>query len=660
MFGEGHARGFASNRRQGACGFKLTMPAVQPLLTIPSESESSAAFKERVAAIIPSLTTYVYVDTSFLMWMTKIGTKSRNELLDWLDGACPGRVHVPIWAAHEYLRHHVAGTIVSELSEKTKEIADLVGRTYSYFRPFVDEPIGGGSEDPATLRASTRDALNGLEHLAEVTRQWHKSYQSHATEVIAFINAHIPSTTDLYSYFPTIAALGTGRYVGSVPPGFQDRRKKGAVVNDAQTVSDEAPSGSNRFGDLLFWKEVLDHAKASKAKCIIILTNDRKNDWLLRRGDTANIEPGLLALRKSWNPVPRAHPMLALEAKVVAAVDDVILLDSLYLAVLLRELALEQVRAFADVAIIPDTPDLENEADRRDNALQCRLAADAEAADRIAAQRGIRFLDDPCVQFSPGALRRALLESRSSVGQAEAVLLDALHSDVGPSPPLSEILTQERLSGLDHKQLVRFARELHDRVLSEEPGYVETLTDLVSLIDEFPVYSAGCLYFGMLASMFLVRETNLARLPPKSPVAQLLFARQAAPYAALPIDSLVARLNDCDKQPLYHPSVDRPSVQAVFDVEPHSDLMDELRSLRITGVEVLTPAQEDPALSLATLFAPEATVSATVILTKACELFGIPTVQVEPIDKPAPMYALTPTIGFKRPQTVFVPKEELA
>ena len=51
----------------------------------------------------------------------------------------------------------MAGTIVTDLAKKTKEVSDLVGRTYTYFRPFIDEPFGGVQKirqnfDPTLVR----------------------------------------------------------------------------------------------------------------------------------------------------------------------------------------------------------------------------------------------------------------------------------------------------------------------------------------------------------------------------------------------------------------------------------------------------------------------------------------------------------------------------
>ncbi|MBS1164375.1 MAG: hypothetical protein H6R00_400 [Proteobacteria bacterium] len=612
----------------------------------------------RLAALITAAGTHIYVDTSFLMWMTKIGSESRRQLISWLQTNCNGRVHVPIWAAHEYLKHHVAGTIANELAEKTSEVADLVGRTYSYFRPFIDEPYGEGAEDPAAIRAATRAALNALERLVSTSRQWHKSYQKHANEVIAFINDTSPETTTIYDYFPQLGTLGAGRFVGSIPPGFQDRRKKGASADGDANSSEDGLAGSNRYGDLVFWKELLDHARLAGAAAVIVLTNDRKNDWHLGRSHTVDIDASLLALRKTWKPVPRTHPMLVVEAKQAANIDQVELLDSPYLAALLRGVAENEVRAFADVAIIPDGPEAETERARRAKTIEERLSADAMKIVTAAAENGYLFPDGAVVSNSPAAFRRALFESRTAVGERGEALLEEVRASVEARQPLRDIITQDKLDGLDHKELTRIARELHDRVVRAEPGFGEALTDMLSLLDILPENTAGCFYLGFLSSMYLERETNASRLPPVSPVAQLLFASQAKPYAANAVANVRRRLADNDRTPLYLPSVDLPPVSAVLDIESDSPGLDQLRSLRIAGVEVLTAAQQDEALRLSTLFDLDRSISGDAIVRKACELFALPTEQIELPDAFAQTYSLTETIGFKRPVDVAIPKEQ--
>lgn len=47
------------------------------------------------------------------------------------------------------------------------------------------------------------------------------------------------------------------------------------------------------------------------------------------------------------------------------------------------------------------------------------------------------------------------------------------------------------------RRLFRVARELHDRVLRETPGYEEALADLISVIDRLPPNTAAALYLGL-------------------------------------------------------------------------------------------------------------------------------------------------------------------
>src|SRR5689334_9824254 len=110
-------------------------------MQIPIEFESSTDFSVRVATLVVREDTHIYFDTSFLMWFTKIGRTSRHELLDWLTAKCSERIHVPVWSAHEYLHHHVAGTILGEVDRIATELTDIASRTYANLRPFLDDPL---------------------------------------------------------------------------------------------------------------------------------------------------------------------------------------------------------------------------------------------------------------------------------------------------------------------------------------------------------------------------------------------------------------------------------------------------------------------------------------------------------------------------------------
>jgi hypothetical protein len=140
------------------------------------------------------------------------------------------------------------------------------------------------------------------------------SLPRNANQIIEYINESVLEVGSLYDDVAKIVTEEAVRYEGRIPPGFQDRHKKGA---SAEHQTEYSKDGANRYGDLIFWREAIGHARVVSAKAIIILTNDLKNDWRMGGETNANIEAGMLELQKSWRPVPRIHPMLAMEAKTV-------------------------------------------------------------------------------------------------------------------------------------------------------------------------------------------------------------------------------------------------------------------------------------------------------------------------------------------------------
>ena len=592
--------------------------------------------------------------------MTKIGSGSRQEFIDWIQKNCASRVHVPIWAAHEYLKHYVAETIKKDLDKKIGKVSGLAESAYTDLRPFIDEPLGEGKEDPSTIRAQTRTTLNTLGDLASKIRLWRKSYEKHASEVISFINKVTPEQTSVYDHLENITQVGTGRFIGSIPPGYKDQWKKGRG-QQSQESRDESPAGGNQYGDLVFWKEVLVHAKNVQAEALVVVTNDRKTDWYMGRSNVTEIDPKLRPLKKDWEPVPRPHPMLVMEAKVVAEVNQVELLDSVYLGALLREVAENEVRAFADVAIVPDSPEPDKESDGRAELHEETSPEDTAQASRVAGEPNYLFSDSPQVQNSLAKFSRALYESRSTIDERDEALLEGWRASVEANRSLSETLTSEVMADFDHKKLTRLARELHDRVLQKTPGYEEALADLVSIMNRLPPNTAAALYLGLLASMYLIRESNASRFPPLSTVAEFLFDQQSAAYALNSVRAVAKRLSDNEAAPLYPPNSACPKIAITLGTKPSTSETGQLQSLRVERgeeeVELLTLAQQDESLRLRALFDSTELTDGEALIRKACGRFAIPLAQVKRENSFKQGYTLTEMIGFKRPEDIRIPKE---
>jgi hypothetical protein len=332
--------------------------------------------------------------------------------------------------------------------------------------------------------------------------------------------------------------------------------------------------------------------------------------------------------------VPFAHPMLGLEARVTAGVKEVVLLDSPYVGALLRGLSDEQVAAFVDVAIVPDPPRMPNRTERRNEAIEGELKRRERQEAHQAAVAGVRFLDGRKLSRVPSAFARALIASRSAAAHGGLVdaLLGELRRAIEAGDSIADLMNDVRLQPLDNSELTMLSRELHDRSLARTPGYDEAVTDLVSILDELPEFTAASLYLGLLASMYLERPDNETRLPPSSPVAELLFARQAAQYAAQPIIALSNRFAKLERWPLYMPNPDRPEIKVRIDIVPDTDGEVILNSVRLAGEEVFTPAQGEPSLQLSAMFGGVRELTGAAIVQRGCELFAVPFDQVARTD----------------------------
>ena len=593
------------------------------------------------------------------MWATKIGPASRNELLDWLKTDHGDRAHVPTWAAHEYLRHHVAGTIVAELDIKAAELSQLVGGSFNYFRPFLDDPALPAAEAYERLRTSAREAINTFQRVIKSAKDWRRAYPDHAKQIIEFINDRVLDVDELYEVVGQSVVEGTARYEGRIPPGFKDRHKKGGTDG---VQEDNSTGGANRYGDLIFWKESIKHAKKIGAKKIVILTNDQKNDWRMGGETNSTIDEEMLSIRKSWRPVPVIHPMLALEAKLFG-VEDVTLLDSQYLAVHLRQVDEKRVASFADVAIVPDPPPVLTEEGRRKAAVAKRKEEDerqeienaAEAAAR-AAHQGYRFADDPALKISKMSLTKALLESREGPDGRGKTLVSKARTGADDYARLSDQLDGDTVAGMDQNQLAGLSRGLHDRVLNGTPGFEEALADLGDLLPELPLGTASAITLGLMASMYLEEGTGISRIPPRSPIADILFGASHKLYGDIPVQVIAKRLSSNEKRPLYTPL--EQIVECHFETEADGVESDTIRSLKIAGVETLLPAQESETLSLRRLVGGE-TATGKDILRFSAGLFGVPVERLDAGGDENSVYRIPKGMGFKDPKMVFRAKEEL-
>lgn len=81
---------------------------------------------------------------------------------------------------------------------------------------------------------------------------------------------------------------GAQRYENKVPPGYMDGKKNYSYFHNG--IKYQAA-----YGDLIFWKQILRYAQNEKVMSIILVSDDRKEDWILEvSGEKKGIHPYLI------------------------------------------------------------------------------------------------------------------------------------------------------------------------------------------------------------------------------------------------------------------------------------------------------------------------------------------------------------------------------
>ncbi|WP_145959049.1 PIN-like domain-containing protein [Sphingobium sp. SCG-1] len=616
-------------------------------LFVPLESEDSRAFAEKAGRLLDDSRTHIFIDTSFLMWMIRIGEAPRRELIEWMETTAAGRLHVPVWSAHELYRHHVEGTVARELTSTLEEFERLAKKSFDLIWPLLSEPLAGAASAQAQ-RNEAREAMRSTRAVIEHARHWGPSYARHAATVIDFANRHAMRNSGVFDYFESIEGIAEARFTGRVPPGFQDRNKT-EVVSGKASGSDKAPEvvGSNRWGDLIFWKEILDEARMRRANAIVILTKDVKNDW--RMGGTLPAAGG----DGTATGEPPAHPTLVFEAAQRAGVRDLMLLDHRRLSTLFDVRGLPG-EAFIAAAKPPPPTTPKTEAELRTEETERTIKAREAVRASDARKAGVLFVDPAGLAVSEAKLRRALVETKGAKRQTVAGLPAAialLERAAADNASLARLLRDGALAGLDHIGLVGVARHLGlealDRAILES-----AVTELATLVEQLPPATAGFVYFGLLAAAYLESDGNAFRATPGSPAMQRIFGYQGCDFASLPIATLRARTTRAERWPVYLPDPEAPQIVVRMEVDTDLAAPLSLRALWLGDHQLLTPAQGDPALRLQMRFA-DGEARPELLLDHIAELYALPRAQIVAETGVTTAFSLEEYSGFKAPSSVF-------
>jgi hypothetical protein len=380
---------------------------------------------------------------------------------------------VTVWAGHELYRHLKSKRVLSQMRERI----DAQYSALDDLLEFVDESCDDASCRPSVypnreaaldqLRLRATEIQSYLQS-QQANKQLDTTYSSAEQEIVDFVNRHSVQTEAL-RFVSTMSPTYKNRFKGRVPPGYKDGGKP-----------------ENAFGDLIFWQEILEHAKDTPT--VLVLSNDKKVDWRhystsveTYRGRHLGHEPQIGAVAQF------PHPMLTFEARVAGIVH----LDVISIPILASLLEIQSQNS---------VPSLLAAAFPRK--VQAKARPDWEALGIDRASLELVQLVDISIEslrgYEPSETFAEVLSSLTGTLERRREMLG------GASLPVV-------LSELNAVGLARFGQAAFDS--SRETEGAVSLTDVLVLASTMSQNSRSAVLLGMLIGIFFDSGCNPRNTP---------------------------------------------------------------------------------------------------------------------------------------------------
>lgn len=566
---------------------------------IARQPENSDEYLQRLERLISESTTHVYFDTSFLMWLTKLGRPAREQFFAWVNAAEPRRFHVPLWGAHEFFKHQTKKTIHTELSTELVHFEDATTRLYKSIRAFCCDDLFG-------FPSSSEMFLDEYRRTIQPIRTMIGSAKSNLQQEVKFGLAQVAEFIDKRLLPGALSQITDGleseeqiRYRGLIPPGFNDAHK-GRGRDPANPNAREEP-GDNRFGDLALWREVLAHAAKVRARTLIVATGDRKNDWYVNLHGDEGITTEFRKRVPNPRPVPMAQPLLVREAADCGA-GDLVLLDPMYCAVLMEKKG-GQYKTFAAAFLDTRLPKLEiKRAQAQLWSARLGKAAnlgEAHAADeQPPAAKGEEQdqhppANAPAPELQIDTIRKPAAECAADVAR---FLSEFREANVAVRTDLYEQFDWDQLPDWGADDLVVLGREMSDLARTQDPVATRFVTDLRDQAAQLDAGVLNAVYLGALGAIYF--DSELQRRPlDGSPSASVLLEVVSLPVLHPAASTVGAALAGTRPAPIFVPGSAPAAIPLQFSVQPPADntAPGDLLAVDFDGKNLITDVQiEEP------------------------------------------------------------------
>jgi hypothetical protein len=238
----------------------------------------------------------IVLDTNVLLNLYRLPARSRDEFIAVLE-ALKDRLWLPYQVALEFQRRRL--TVISGERKATEDALDYARRTVAELKLRVENL----EIDNRGLGLESRPLIEDLEKanakLMEAVSAVHKAQIDIASsdpirdKLDSLFTGKVGVRPTSQAELDVLTADGEERFTRKIPPGFADASKE-KNPNEAIFIHDKL-NYQRKFGDLILWRQLINHVKDNGSSSVILVTADKKDDWWWReQGKTVGPHPELV------------------------------------------------------------------------------------------------------------------------------------------------------------------------------------------------------------------------------------------------------------------------------------------------------------------------------------------------------------------------------
>ena len=218
-------------------------------------------------------------DTNVLLNLYRYQSSTRDALLAVME-KLNGRAWIPYHVGLEFQRNRLK--VIADQHKRFSDVRQVVNSSISGMRNKLDE-LQLKKRHSHINPDKLIEGLTGVESdfLTELKTLEEQSISVNSEDKIReridtlFKDAIGPPPIEQKA-IDELVSEGESRYAKNIPPGYED---SGKGENAIDTFLFGGIEYRRKFGDLIVWKQIIDHARKNQVKDIIFVTDDNKSDW---------------------------------------------------------------------------------------------------------------------------------------------------------------------------------------------------------------------------------------------------------------------------------------------------------------------------------------------------------------------------------------------